>query len=481
TTLTRDLDGLLTGYGPFTLTRGGPARLPSQVSDGNLDMSLTFDTLARLASRTHTAGGQQVYQVQLTRDVAGRITRKDETVAGTAHTYDYLYNADGQLTEVRRDGAVVERYAYDANGNRISRQVGVDPAEAASYDAQDRLLQRGGVAYQFDVDGYLVQRGGDTFQYSTRGELLQATAGGQTVSYTYDGLARRVGRTDGTGTYQYMYGNPENAFQVTATRAPSGQLTTLFYDEAGLLFALERGGVRFYVAADQVGTPRVVSDAAGQAVKVLEYDSFGSLMADSNPGFDLPVGFAGGLADAATGLVRFGLRDYDPAAVRWAPRDPAVFDGGQANLYAYVNNNPVSLTDATGLTSLEGSLYAGIGVGVKIATDWEGGFSVCYEVGFGVGGGVSVDPFAELDRSDIKVVGELTGTAGFVSASAKLELGDCGFAGEAKGCVGPLCFKTGSEGPGVELNERLLDGKEMFSRIGAKAEGKVAGQFCIKW
>ena len=47
-------------------------------------------------------------------------------------------------------------------------------------------------------------------------------------------------------------------------RAPSGELTTYHYDEDGLLFALERGGARYYVATDQVGTPRVVTDAAGR-------------------------------------------------------------------------------------------------------------------------------------------------------------------------------------------------------------------------
>ena len=71
-------------------------------------------------------------------------------------------------------------------------------------------------------------------------------------------------------------------------RDPSGQLTVLYYDEKNLLFALEREGSRFYVATDQVGTPRVASDAAGQPVKVLEYDGFGNLISDSDPTFDVP-------------------------------------------------------------------------------------------------------------------------------------------------------------------------------------------------
>jgi len=42
-------------------------------------------------------------------------------------------------------------------------------------------------------------------------------------------------------------------------------------------------------------------------------------------------------------LVRFGARDYDPSVGRWTSKDPILFDGGQANLYVYVNNDPVNL------------------------------------------------------------------------------------------------------------------------------------------
>jgi len=40
-------------------------------------------------------------------------------------------------------------------------------------------------------------------------------------------------------------------------------------------------------------------------------------------------------ARAATGLVRFGFRDYEPGAGRWAAKDPIFFGGKQANLYVY--------------------------------------------------------------------------------------------------------------------------------------------------
>ena len=56
-----------------------------------------------------------------------------------------------------------------------------------------------------------------------------------------------------------------------------------------------------------------------------------------------------------TGLVRFGVRDYDPQTGRWTARDPALFDGGQPNFYAYVNGDPVNGRDPTGLG--DGPMY----------------------------------------------------------------------------------------------------------------------------
>jgi RHS repeat-associated protein len=75
---------------------------------------------------------------------------------------------------------------------------------------------------------------------------------------------------------------------------------------------------------------------------------FGEVIADTNPGFQ-PFGFAGGLYDPDTGLVRFGARDYDPVIGRWLAKDPIAFGGGQTNLYVYAGNDPINQIDPSGL------------------------------------------------------------------------------------------------------------------------------------
>ncbi|MBI5576274.1 MAG: RHS repeat-associated core domain-containing protein [Deltaproteobacteria bacterium] len=74
------------------------------------------------------------------------------------------------------------------------------------------------------------------------------------------------------------------------------------------------------------------------------------LFSDTNPSFDIPVGFAGGIPDDATGMVRFGWRDYEAGTGRWAAKDPIFFEGGQYNLFGYVGNDPVNWIDPEGLS-----------------------------------------------------------------------------------------------------------------------------------
>jgi RHS repeat-associated protein len=110
-----------------------------------------------------------------------------------------------------------------------------------------------------------------------------------------------------------------------------------------------RDGHRFRIVSDDLGSPRLVVDVdSGDVAQRLDYDAFGRVVQDTNPGFQ-PFGFAGGLYDADTGLVRFGARDYDPETGRWTAQDPIDFAAGDGNLYGYVLGDPVNLVDPSGL------------------------------------------------------------------------------------------------------------------------------------
>jgi RHS repeat-associated protein len=80
----------------------------------------------------------------------------------------------------------------------------------------------------------------------------------------------------------------------------------------------------------------------------MDYDEFGNVLSDTAPGFQ-PFGFAGGLYDQQTGLVRFGARDYDAVTGRWTAKDPIRFGSGDTNLYGYTENDPINFIDTDGL------------------------------------------------------------------------------------------------------------------------------------
>ena len=68
-----------------------------------------------------------------------------------------------------------------------------------------------------------------------------------------------------------------------------------------------QGGVTYRLVTDQVGSVRLVVDAtSGAGAQRVDYDEFGVVLGDSAPGFQ-PFGFAGGLNDRDTGLVRPSL------------------------------------------------------------------------------------------------------------------------------------------------------------------------------
>jgi RHS repeat-associated protein len=197
------------------------------------------------------------------------------------------------------------------------------------------------------------------YRYSSRGELLSATLpSGTLIEYLHDPLGRRIGKkVNGAITEKYLW---QGMTRLLAVYDGSDNLLMRFqYADSRMPVSMTLGAATYYLTYDQVGSLRTVTDATGNIVKRIDYDSFGNILSDSNPTFAMPLGFAGGLFDPHTTLVRFGFRDYDPDTGRWTAKDPILFAGGDTNLYGYVLNDPVNWIDPNGLQKiLEGLIYS---------------------------------------------------------------------------------------------------------------------------
>ena len=348
----------------------------------------------------------------------------------------------GRLVEVKQDGVTTATYRYDANGNRTH----VNGQLVAQYDSQDRLLTWNRATYTYTANGELrskTENGATTtYEYDVLGNLRKVVLPGDvTIDYVIDGRNRRIGKkVNGVLTQAFLYRDQLNPI---AELDGSGNVIARFVyahkaNVPAYMIKIEpaSGTERTYrILSDHLGSPRLVMDMeTGEIVQRMDYDEWGKVVLDTNPGFQ-PFGFAGGLYDSHTGLVRFGARDYDPETGRWTSKDPILFGGGDANLYTYVVNNPLNFIDPLGLWSISFGGYAGVGGGVSFGRDANTGQGFMnFRFGFGLGGGISWDPMGTRPGSSpeqacqggglgLGVFGDIDFNAGPVQAGLQNNLG----------------------------------------------------------
>ncbi|MBU0609330.1 MAG: hypothetical protein KKI08_15700, partial [Armatimonadetes bacterium] len=366
-----DDDGQVTQAGDLAITPHSGHGLVGWTQLGDVGTYQAYNGFGELLQLSATHQGSTLYaETAIWRDGRGRITQRTETYPQDSRTYGYTYDAAGRLWQVTRGGAPWAEHQYDDNGNRTTV---VDYAAGggtftATYDDQDRLLTYAGPG---------VSR---SYSYTDGGELLSMTEGGQTTTYDYDafGNLTAVVKPDGT-TIHYLIDGANR--RVGRVRTQGGQTTAehyLYQDSLNPVALLDAGGnlVHRYVYAtrpnvpdyvidytagptpalcrivsDHLGSPRLVVRASdGAIMQEVRYSAFGRVTALTvAPTFvRLPFGFAGGLTDPDTGLVRFGARDYDPLVGRWTAKDPIRFTGGDTNLYGYALADPVNRIDPSG-------------------------------------------------------------------------------------------------------------------------------------
>lgn len=354
--LAYDDDDELVQAGNETLVRNATTGLLAQTNFLGISTNWTYGTQYPEVSRIESRRGSTLlYRSNLTRDALGRITQKQETIDGITTTVFYEFDAAGRLVRVRTgsaSGPVAAEYVFDANGNRtsVTRSSGT---MLATYDDQDRILTHGSSNFVHSADGDRTQRTeGPTvsnYSYGFFGNLITATIGSKRIDYLSDAFNRRVARLPQGGTAQgWIY---DNSGRIVGEINISGALTKRFvYASRGNVpdQILTSAG-KYAVIADHLGSVRlVVNTATGAIAQRMDYDEFGRVTKDTKPGFQ-PFGFAGGIYDPDTKLVRFGARDYDSETGRWLSRDPMLFQGADTNLYQYVMADPVNLIDPSGL------------------------------------------------------------------------------------------------------------------------------------
>jgi RHS repeat-associated protein len=351
---TFDADGLLTAVGALELEWNSQNGLFIGTSLGVTSDAWTYNGFAEPLTYASSVGGSEVFRMNFGRDALGRITQKVETIDGITSTFDYEYDAAGRLAIVKKDDVEISDYTYDVNGNRLSAVTALPQAssDTATYDDQDRLLTYGPSTFTYTDNGELlskIEAGKSTsYAYDVLGALRSVELpDGRMIEYLVDGFGRRVGKKiDGTLVQAFIYGSQ---LAPVAELDGEGNIVSRFVygTDINVPEYFVRGNATYRVVTDHLGSPRAIIDTtSGIVVQRLDYDEWGVVLADTNPGFQ-PFGFAGGLYDGDTKLVRFGARDYDAKSGRWTAKDPANV-ATWTNGYEYAASDGVNLLDPDG-------------------------------------------------------------------------------------------------------------------------------------
>lgn len=341
---TYDNDGLLTSADSLTLTRDTQHGFLSNTSLNNITTTQSYSSFGETSQYTASYITSNLYDVNYQRDLLGRISQKTETINNVTTVEAYTYDTAGRLSEIKTNGIISNIYSYDSNGNRIG----------GTYDEQDRLISLNGTSYVYTDNGERLRKtdisGTTSYAYDVLGNLIQATlSDGAIIEYLIDGSNRRIGKkVNGTIMQGLLYRDQLNPI---AELDGTGNLVAKFIygDKINVPTYMEKGGNTYRIISDHLGSPRFIVNASdGSIAQRMDYDVWGNITSDTNPGFQ-PFGFAGGIYDHHTKLTRFGARDYDATTAQWTAKDPIRFGGGDSNLYAYAFNNPLSWVDPSGL------------------------------------------------------------------------------------------------------------------------------------
>jgi RHS repeat-associated protein len=351
-------------------------RLVSAITDtagGRHVVGYEYDTLDRVTKRTLDGTDPTLY----TYDNAGRLTIISYRNQVTSYTWDaasrltakvlpnamrqeLVYdNADRLLgiTYKAANATPIETvsYAYDAKGQRITKTSGTASLREtpfdATYDAANRLTQItvNGEAFvmTYDDNGNLAQKQGaasgiTTYTWDSRNRLAQISSPTTMATFEYDGLDRRVGKTVNGSTSQYIYDGAQAIGEI-ANGQQAALLTGLQLDE--VIARYSSTGTKTYLTDALRSVIAQANDQ--QAVQnFYSYTPYGEARAlGSDEGN--AVQYTGRENDRS-GLYFYRARYYDPVLKRFVSADPMGMAAGP-NFYAYVDGNPISLSDPLGL------------------------------------------------------------------------------------------------------------------------------------
>ena len=367
-------------------------------------IDLTYDSLSRLSRRDIAYALLEDFSyapgvsANTTTALISEIQHKNKLDGAVLGSYQYTYDALGNISAVTRSGFGTTTYAYDTLNQLTSAttvsssgtkqysytydtfgnlRTASDDSTTHSYtygDAEwrDLLTAYDGHAITYDAIGNpLTYHDGTSFVWKNGRQLTSLTRSGANTTYQYDLNGLRT-RKSYPGVYtDYFWQDGRLIAEVVhlASANYRGEAHVFSYDESGAPIGIRIGSTDYYYGRNAQGdieelyewkvTPG--GDEYAELVATYEYDPWGKLLAvkdaDGNAitssghaAIKNPLRYRGYYYDIDSGFYYLQSRYYDPQIGRFINADEQIptNDLSSLSLFAYCGNNPVNRLDPKG-------------------------------------------------------------------------------------------------------------------------------------
>jgi RHS repeat-associated protein len=320
------------------------------------------------ARQAGLGGGSGLINAATTWDLNGNLSTRQDLNQSLTETF--TYDSLDRLDYGQRNGVTNVDVTLDAIGN-ISWKQGVGNY---SYHATKKraVIAAGSHSYGYDANGNMTSRDGSTIGYTSYNlpGVINAGSNSSTLSYgAYRNRYKQSAVTAGvTETTVYIGGILEKVTRSGVTeyrhRIEGGNGTAAIYVRRS---SGSPATETYFVHRDQLGSPELITNAAGAVVVRLSFGAYGERRDSDWDGAvssaDMTAignttrrGFTGHEHLDSVNLIHMNGRVYEPVIGRMLSPDAVVQIGSaqSVNCYTYVWNNPLTRTDPSGWVTVIG-------------------------------------------------------------------------------------------------------------------------------